>query len=231
MKRKIFKLMAYVYIPIVFTFIGYGMIYIASLPAMDMLKATGSMVLYNENKKSEVVPLKIENDLNEASMTPNDLEVHSADNVILMKDIQFPDYGTRYANLTCNRIELDAPVYWGDTEEILIKGVGQFMGSFLPGLSRSILLSGHNTMYFKAFELIDIGDIMQLHTNYGVFEYEVSEMQIIHSEDAENMVNEMLSYQEEKLIMYTCYPFETLVGTKMERLFVFADKISGPVVE
>jgi sortase A len=41
----------------------------------------------------------------------------------------------------------------------------------------------------------------------------------------------MLSYQQEKLIIYTCYPFETLVGTKQERLFVFADKISGPTVE
>jgi sortase A len=49
--------------------------------------------------------------------------------------------------------------------------------------------------------------------------------------DAKEMQEELLSYEEEKLIMYTCYPFETLVGTKQDRLFVFADKISGPVVE
>ena len=37
-----------------------------------------------------------------------------------------------------------------------------------------------------------------------------------------------LLQDKEQLIMYTCYPFEMLVGiTKQERLFVYADKISG----
>jgi len=247
MKKKVIKLMAYVYMPLIFTILGYIIIYIAAAPMLTMLQATGSMVIakeipdfnqdlksiYNPTASQEIVALQqvIVEDVNQEIETVNISEEVKVDNVISIKDIQFPDHGTHFANLSCERIKLDAPIYWGDTNEVLKAGVGQYMGSFLPGFCKTILLSGHNTTYFKPLQFIEVGDVIIYNTNYGDFEYMVADVQVIHSSDAKNMQEEMLSYKQEKLIMYTCYPFETLVGTKQERLFVFADKISGPSIE
>jgi len=233
--------------PLIFTVLGYIIIYLAAIPVIRMLQVTGSMMIAkeipnfnqelnsiyhpSESKDVEAVnQMDSEGDY-QGIGNENANEEIQADDIIFIKDIQFPDHGTHFANLSCERIELDAPIYWGDTEDVLKVGVGQYMGSFLPGFCRAILLSGHNTSYFKPLQFIEIGDIVVYNTNYGDFKYKVTEIQILHSSVASDMQEEMLSKEQEELIMYTCYPFETLVGTKQDRLFVFADKISGPTVE
>lgn len=248
MKHKIFRAMAYIFMPFIFTILGYFIIYLATEPVLSMLQVTLRMVLakempefdqelksiYNPIGNQEVMVLqqgKITESTDKEPQNVNSGEIIPVENVVSIKDIQFPDLGTHFANLSCERIGLNAPVYWGDTDEVLKVGVGQFMGSFLPGFNRSILLSGHNTTYFKPLRIIEAGDVITYHTNYGIFEYKVTEVNVISSSDAENRLNDMLSFEEEKLFMYTCYPFETLVGTKRDRLFVFAVKISGPIVE
>jgi sortase A len=148
-----------------------------------------------------------------------------------IKDIQFPELGEHYAMLSCERIGLEVPVYWGDTQKILSAGVGHFMGSFLPGFERSILLSAHNNSYFKPLETIQVGDIITYDTNYGVFQYLIDEVSIINATEAERMLDGMLNYKDEKLIMYTCYPFNPFVSNKEKRLFVYGNKLSGPNVE
>lgn len=226
MRNKVIRLMAYVYMPLIFTVLGYFVIYIAAAPVLDMLQAVGSMVLakeipdFNPELKSIYNP----------QATGTEVSTEQDKNIISVKDVEFPDNGTQYANITCDRIKLDAPVYWGDTNAILKAGAGQFMGSFMPGFQKSILLSGHNTTFFKPLQNIKTGDIITFTTNYGFYEYKVSDVQVIHEKDAAAMRDELLSYDQEKLIMYTCYPFETLVGRKQQRLFVFADKIKGPEV-
>ena len=244
MKHKIIRAMAYLYMPFLFMVLGYFIIYIAAIPVFTMLQATASMVIakaapdFNQELKSIYNPIDNQEviapqqqDMILESMTAYPGKVSNAEKLVSIEDIMFPDNGTLFANLSCERIKLDAPVYWGDTNEILRAGVGQFMGSFLPGLNRSILLSGHNTTYFKPIKDMEVDDVIIFQTNYGVFEYQVTEIKVIPSSDAKDMLDEMLSYKVEKLIMYTCYPFETLVGTKQDRLFIFADKISGPTVE
>lgn len=260
MKNKIIRIMAYVYMPFLFMLLGYALIYIAAAPGVRMLDAAGEMVLskeipnFNQQLKSiyrpyqntETIAIQQGNGNNDSSSTDN-LQDASTENSasedattayiaspnysIPVSIIQFPEQGTHFAQLSCESIGLDAPVFWGDTNEILRAGVGQFMGSFLPGFDRSILLSAHNTTFFKPLKLINEGDVVTLRTNYGAFSYEVKKVEVIPASEAKQMLDDMLSYDEEKLIMYTCYPFETLVGTKTDRLFVFADKISGPTVK
>lgn len=266
MRRKVIRIMAYLYMPLFFTLIGYGLIYITALPALRMLRVALSVVLVKDSPESKQIELKsIYNPVTNPLTNPRVAEVQEGnameifrneqstlkvektdredyyyqetksksdqERIISIGDIQFPEQGNHFANLSCERIELDAPVYWGDTNEILKVGVGQYTGSFLPGLNRSILLSGHNTSHFKPLQLIEEGDVITYQTNYGIYEYQVTDTNIYYSDEAEKKLDEMLSHQEEKLIMYTCYPFETLVGTRQERLFIFADKISGPLVD
>jgi sortase A len=168
--------------------------------------------------------------IEELQPNSNAAQTFKAENIVNIKDIQYPKLGEHYAMLTCERIQLDVPVYWGDTTKILNAGVGQFMGSFLPGFDRSILLSAHNTTYFKPIERIKVGDIVIYDTNYGEFQYIVDEVSIINVEEAEDMLNHLLALHEEKLIMYTCYPFQSLAGNKEKRMFAFADKLTGPRV-
>ncbi len=235
MKHRIKKLMAYIYMPLIFTILGYSFAYIALSPVLEMLQAVGSMVIAQEvpDFNSDLKSIYNPSGSTDSSTTQGDsLDPSGLDkNIVSMDTIEFPDYETHFANLVCERIGLDAPIYWGDSTAILKAGAGQFMGSFMPGFNRSMLVSGHNTTYFKPLKDIATGDVIIYDTNYGRFEYEVAEVKVMDENEAANIRNEMLSYKEEKLILYTCYPFETLVGRKTDRLFVFANKISGPTVE
>ena len=57
----------------------------------------------------------------------------------------YPQYGTKYATIEIPRIDVNLPVYFGDTLEILKKGVGHSSGSYFPGEGGSILYMGHNS--------------------------------------------------------------------------------------
>lgn len=213
--------MAYIYMPLIFTVMGYLLAFITLQPILEMLQAVGSMVIAKE-----------EPDFDRGLVSIYDPEVTVVEkDIVYMKDIVFPEYETCYGNVSCERIGLDAPVYWGDTKAILKVGAGNYMGSFMPGFGRPILLSAHNTTYFRPFKDIIEGDVILYKTNYGTFEYKVTKTEVINAVVAEGMMDDILSGQEEQLIMYTCYPFQTLVGGNKDRLFVFAEKISGPTVE
>jgi LPXTG-site transpeptidase (sortase) family protein len=215
--------MAYFYMPLIFTLLGYSIAYVALHPVLEMLQALGSMVIAQE------VP-DFDNGLKSIYDASN-ADANSSNKTVSIDDIVFPDYETHYGDLTCDRIGLKAPVYWGDSKLILKAGVGNYNGSFMPGFGRPILLSGHNTTYFKPFKNIIKGDVFVFKTNYGTFQYKVTEVKVINEVAAKSMLGELLSAKDEKLVLYTCYPFETLIGRKTDRLFVFADKISGPTVK
>jgi sortase A len=237
MKHKIKRLMAYIYMPLIFTLFGYSLAYIALTPVLEMLQAVGGMVIAQESPDFNIGLSSIydpsaadtANSSYDSENTVGASEVQGE--IVSINEIEFPEYNTRYAALSCERIGMDAPVYWGDSKAVLKAGVGNYIGGYMPGFGKPILLSGHNTTFFKPLQNIEVGDIITYDTNYGKFEYRVSEISILYVTDATAKTKQLLSLNEEKLIMYTCYPFETLVGTKMDRLFVFADKISGPTVE
>ena len=44
----------------------------------------------------------------------------------------YPEYGTSYATINIPKININLPVYYGDTMEILKKGVGHSSGSYFP---------------------------------------------------------------------------------------------------
>lgn len=230
MKSKKTRLMAYFYMPLIFCILGYSVFFLALSPVFDMLQVIGDMVIadeiptFNQNLDTIYDPVLAQQQL--------ELQKKQETNpVVSIKSIETPNYGTQYGNISCETIGLDAPVYWGDSKEILKAGVGQYIGSFMPGFGKTILISGHNTTYFKCLQNIAVGNIIFFSTNYGVFEYEVENIEIIHMNDAETRMRDTLSADKEELIMYTCYPFEKMVGRKVNRYFIFAKKLSGPVVQ
>lgn len=219
MKHKVKKLMAYIYMPLIFTVIGYGILYIAAAPVFELLYNIGSMIMVQE------IP-DFQTNLENIYSVPV-VSVNQQSDTIPVSDVQWPLFGQQYGELTCERIELSSPVYFGDNNDILRVGTGQYIGSFIPGYGRVILLCAHNTTFFKPLQYVKVGDVFTFKTSYGVYQYKVTETRIADHQDSS--AYDLLK-EEEQLILYTCYPFETLAGTKTDRLFVYADKIAGPTV-
>lgn len=212
----------YIYIPIIFTLIGYVVIYVSFLPVFRIAGAFGSMLIS-----------KSEPDFNTEMSVIFDPEAHKAvlsqDDTINEADIQKPRYGNAYANIECEEVSMNQPIYWGDTNAVLDIGIGQYAGSYYPGYGKAILICGHNVSFGRYIKDTKVGMVYKVTTNYGVFEYEVYDIKIMSASEAEKQVSGWLLAQEEKLIYYTCYPFDTY-GITTQRCFVFAKKISGPVV-
>ena len=78
----------------------------------------------------------------------------------------YPEYGTKYATIEIPKIDVNLPVYYGDTLEILKKGVGHSSGSYFPGEGGSIIYMGHNSKnVFRRFSELQIGNEIKFTTD------------------------------------------------------------------
>ncbi len=222
-KSRILKLLAYVFVPVIFSIIAYLLLYIALKPYWDMAASTISIFT---NSQSTLMSSDEKPPIYDPNAEP--VEIKEAEKPYIdVHDIQFPNSGEQYGLLTCEKVGLDAPVYWDDTYEILRRGAGQYTGTLLPGYGRMILLSAHNVSHFRPLRDLDLGDVITFDTNYCRYEYEVTEIQVYNELDLEAWVIEHLEDDEEVLVMYTCWPFEFQAGRKTDRLTVKAKRISG----
>lgn len=132
----------------------------------------------------------------------------------------YPEYGTQYATIEIPRIDANLPVYFGDTLEILKKGVGHSSGSYFPGEGGSILYMGHNSKkVFRRFSELQIGDEIKVTTTYGEYNYKIYDMQLINETELEKVP---IQKDEEILMVYTCYPFNN-IGYATQRYVVYAE--------
>lgn len=218
--KRLRQIMAYIYMPLFFTLIGYGIIILSVLPFIGTVSTVGSIITSDgvPDFSTDLNILYDEDKAKEAAVTNTDS--------VELEEITMPYYGTQYGVISCSRISLNAPLFFGDNATILRNGIGQYIGSSIPGFNMPILLCGHNTTFCLPLSYIEAGDIITIETNYGTYEYKVSHTEVHHMNDS-SAYN--LSANREQLIIYTCYPFN-IVGNKVNRLFVYADKISGPDV-
>ena len=109
----------------------------------------------------------------------------------------YPEYGTQYATIEIPRIDVNLPVYYGDTLQILKNGVGHSSGSYFPGEGGSIIYMGHNSKkVFRRFSELEIGDPIKVTTNYGEFNYKIYDMQLVKETETDK-----LPIQKEKEIL------------------------------
>jgi LPXTG-site transpeptidase (sortase) family protein len=217
------RLMAYLYMPLIFAIIGYFIIYMMMLPFQEIGLALGNMVIA---ESAPTFHSKLDSIFQKPEITASDI-MHPTE-TLPISQIVIPEYETHYAEITSNRIGLSANLYFGDSNEVLRYGIGQYGGSFLPGFGGTLLLAGHNTTYFLPLKDIQVEDIIQITTNYGVYQYQVTETKILKYDD--DSAFDLSQREEEQLVAYTCYPFEQIGAVTQERFFVYADKVSGPDV-
>lgn len=115
-------------------------------------------------------------------------------------------------------INVDAPIFQGDDWNQLKKGVGQHIGSALPGLNGNLVLSAHNDIFGQIFRYLDKlepGDEIIISTERQTYTYVVRDIQVV--DPTEVWVMEPTEHASSTLI--SCYPY--LVNNK--RIVVFAD--------
>ncbi len=135
----------------------------------------------------------------------------------------YPEYGTQYATIQIPKIDVDLPVYYGDTLDI-IKGarVGHTGGSYFPGEGGSIIYMGHNSKkVFRRFSELQKGNEITVKTSYGEYKYRIYDMQIVQENETYKLP---IQKEKEILMIYTCYPF-VYVGYTTQRYVVYAELI------
>lgn len=115
-------------------------------------------------------------------------------------------------------INVDKPIVQGDDWEQLKKGVGQHIGSGIPGAEGNLVLSAHNDIYgeiFRNLDKIEPGDEIIVSTERQDYTYIVREIEVVEPTDV--WVMEQTEHASTTLI--SCYPY--LVNNK--RIVIFAD--------
>lgn len=148
-----------------------------------------------------------------------------AGTIIDKKTITIPEEGDLYATISVDRVSFEKPVYYGDNDGILEIGIGHYMKSGLPGEGKPILLAGHNGTHFWKLQDMQKDDIVKIKTSWGEYTYKIYDIQIMNATDFDTS---QLNDEEERLIMYSCYPFD--VPSTPTRYFVYASKVSGPIL-
>lgn len=137
------------------------------------------------------------------------------------KNLQvYPEYGSKYADLSIPTLNINQPIYYGDEIEILKYGVGHYIASYFPGEGGSILYMGHNTSnMLRRLPEIQIGDKITVITTYGTYTYTVTHTKVIQDTELDQVP---IQREKETLMIYTCYPVTTVVYTPY-RFVVYAD--------
>lgn len=132
----------------------------------------------------------------------------------------YPYFGEKYGNVRIDSIGVNLPLYHGDSLEILKKGIGHSPDSYFPGEGGSILCMGHNykTM-LRNFSELKIGDIINVTTDYGEFNYKIYDMRILKETQTDQAP---IQKEKEIFMIYTCYPFNN-IGYAYQRYMVYAE--------
>ena len=103
--RKLNRVMAYIYVPLLFSFLAYGVAYLMASDLIRMAVNTVSLIMSDEAPEFETEYNSV--------FVKNAVEVQEDDGVEKVKrsDVGIADYGEMYAYVRCTRIALDAPVY------------------------------------------------------------------------------------------------------------------------
>lgn len=219
-KRFIKKRAVYIYLPLSFLLLGYLFLYFAFSPFISLgVSVWETIVAEATGEQNEGIYKDI--------YTENIFSGYDAS--IPSSEVVYPTNGTRYGKIIITHGDevFDIPLFFGDSSAILRRGAGHYKGSHFPGEGSTILVSAHNNTYFNCLKLLEVGDIIEVKTNYGNYKYEVTELYVKHlnSETAYD-----LEAKEENLVLYTCYPFNAL-GLTSQRYFVKTKLVSGPFID
>lgn len=197
--------------------ISYGTVFILMKPVIGFVTSSIDMFLLTKPPKfafddNQKVDLKTANGVEEVKSS----------------EINYPAPGQKYGQIIVADLALDVPLFFGDSPEILRHGAGHYTGSIFPGEMGTTLIGDHNGNQFGKLVGADFGMIVEVKTTYGTYQFKVDTKEIKDKDDS--MVTGLLNQNEQRLlVLYTCYPVDSIGMTK-DRLFVVCSYYSGPIV-
>ena len=125
------------------------------------------------------------------------------------------------ALLTIERLNLEAPIYYGTDRITLDRGLGSIEGTTQPGKVGNIAISGHRDSFFRTLKDIKVGDTIEMRTLDGVENFEVSDISIVDALE----VSVLDPSDTTVLTLVTCHPFY-YQGYAPDRYIVRATPVS-----
>lgn len=142
--------------------------------------------------------------------------------------MSYPEYGMQYGSIKIPSLNVDLPLYFGDTLSILKYGVGHSSFSYFPGEGGTILCMGHNTAsMLRKLPNIEVGAEIIIETTYGKYTYQVYNTKIVKRDALDEAP---IQKEREILMLYTCYPVNGL-GNPENRFFAYANLINEELIE
>ncbi len=215
---------AYILYPVLFTVIGIAVISFGVKPVLKIMDADICMQIINGAPEAsmdyELQQTMLSGLVNDGANGEGDTKKEQETTQISVSE---PEYGIQYGSISCEKAELLAPLYYGDDEEILRLGAGQYASSKMPGTGGTTIIGAHDSTYFAGLEQIKVNDQVVITTNYGEFTYEVKQVKVAKANDES-------AYQFEpdieQVILYTCYPFGVSTYDREERYYVYCSRIT-----
>ena len=212
----------FIILPIVFLLCGYILFFVCLTPILDPLISVYSLAFSNAN--AATIDGTETNSIFDGNTT-----VH--DGYINYDEFTFPSWGDIFGNIKVEGTEIDCPLIFGDDDGLLRHGACMTIFSHIPGCGKGVMIAAHNNTYFHTLPQAQVGQLVFIETNYGSFTYRIRETKIIdmNADDAREQYAPELNGDTEILMLYTCYPVNTMASTP-QRYFVFCEKVSGPQV-
>ena len=127
------------------------------------------------------------------------------------------DYPPPLGLLTIDALNIQVPIFNGTDEHTLDRGAGRIKGMAKTGEDGNLGISAHRDSFFRGLKDIEMGEIIEVQTVYGVDQYEVSDIEIVPKDD----VSVLAPVDSKTLTLVTCYPFYH-VGAAPKRFIVTA---------
>jgi len=131
--------------------------------------------------------------------------------------IRAPAHGFLLADLDIPRIGLSVMVTEGTDEKTLRVGAGHLAGSGFPGGAGNVVIAGHRDTFFRPLRNIRVGDLIDLTSPEGTYQYRVEWTRVVPPTDTQALD----STSTPALTLVTCYPF-SYIGPAPERFVVRA---------
>jgi len=208
-------------IPFVIFMVGLSLVSVGCFSYVENESVLAVLITSRDNGSSVDLHSLDSND----SLTPAVLEtsVQVADPGDGRLIVPFFYEGDLFGTIRIPSVDIEVGAYQGDSEEEFRLGAGHGISSYFPGQGGNIVLASHRTSYFRNFESLKTGDLVEFETTYGQFTYEIREIKILDSKDFGLITK---ATEQEQLTMYTCYPF-TYIGNAPQRYAVFCDLIES----
>lgn len=214
MNKKIQGLTANVFLPLVFLILAYLMVYLLFCPVFDVADSVFKMATLEKGITDEEI---------KSTFKGSNL----LSGVVKAQEIDFPEFSEHFGSVEIESLAIKLPLIFGDSNNLLSKGLCQYQGSSFCGMGSTVLIGGHNSSFLYNLKNIKNGDKIKITTNYGVFVYVVTHTAVKKNNDKTAYD---LNAKKENLVLYTCYYGEGSFGVSANRFFVYGEFLSGPVV-